>query len=186
MSPNTIPVSPAGKTISRGYIHIYTGNGKGKTTAALGLCLRAVGAGLRVYIGQFMKAGHYSEIKALQRFGDQVTVAQYGTGRFVRGRPAEEDRQAARQGYETALAVLKGGDYQVVILDESMVALHQGLLSVAQVDRLIEACADGVELILTGRYAPQDIMDRADLVTEMRELKHYFQNGVPARTGIEK
>jgi cob(I)alamin adenosyltransferase len=171
---------------SRGYVHIYTGNGKGKTTAALGLCLRAVGAGLRVYIGQFMKAGRYSEIKALEHLGDRVTVAQFGTGRFVRGRPSEEDLAAARKGYEAALSAIDSGDYQLVILDESMVALHQGLLTMAQMDRLIAASAGGVELVLTGRSASRELMAKADLVTEMLALKHYFNNGVQARVGIEK
>jgi cob(I)alamin adenosyltransferase len=170
----------------RGCIHVYTGGGKGKTTAALGLCLRALGAGFRVYVGQFMKLGPSSEIKALNRFGDQLVLAQFGTGRFVRGNPAETDRQAARQGLQQAESALASGEFRMVILDESMVALHQGLLAAEAVHRLIDLRPNEVELVFTGRHAPPDILERADLVTEMVEVKHYYRNGMPARIGIEK
>jgi cob(I)alamin adenosyltransferase len=169
-----------------GCVHVYTGNGKGKTTAALGLCLRAVGAGFRVYMAQFMKFGDYSELKALKRLGHQVTVEQFGTGRFVRGNPSEEDRKAAMQGFEAATAALVSSDYQMVILDESMVALHQGLLTREQILAWIDMRPETVELILTGRNAPPEIFEAVDLVTDMREVKHYYQNGVTARVGIEK
>ncbi|MGD9333325.1 MAG: cob(I)yrinic acid a,c-diamide adenosyltransferase [Desulfobacterales bacterium] len=171
---------------SRGLVHVYTGEGKGKTTAALGLCLRAVGAGWRVYFVQFMKSGAYSEIKALKRMGDQVRLAQCGSGRFVRGTPSREDRQLARQGLEAARTAINSGDYQMVILDESMIALHQGLLTQAQIEALIETCPATVELVLTGRYAPPEIIAQADLVTDMHAVKHYYQKGVKARRGIEK
>lgn len=170
----------------KGCIHVYTGNGKGKTTAALGLCLRAVGAGYRVYIAQFMKAGAYSELKALQRLCDQVAVAQFGSGRFVRGTPSEEDRQKAREGYRAVMDALTGGRYQMVILDESLVALHQGLLSLAQLQSIIDQRPEAVELILTGRHAPSEVIAQADLVTDMQEVKHYFHKGITARDGIEK
>ena len=169
-----------------GCVHVYTGNGKGKTTAALGLCLRALGAGFRVYLGQFMKAGDYCELKALKAFGDRVTMAQFGSGRFVRGTPSEEDRQRARAGFQAALAALTGGRYQMVILDECLVALHQGLLSRSQLQTLIDRRPKAVELILTGRHAPSEICDQADLVTDMQEVKHYFHKGIKARDGIEK
>jgi cob(I)alamin adenosyltransferase len=170
----------------RGCVHVYTGNGKGKTTAALGLCLRAVGAGYRVCIVQFMKTGDYSELKALERLGDQVTLEQFGSGRFVRGNPSKGDRRKAREGFLAAQAALSGGEYQMVILDECIIALHQGLLSLEQLQSLIELRQEGVELILTGRYAPPEIIARADLVTDMQEVKHYYRNGIPARVGIEK
>ncbi len=170
----------------KGCIHVYTGNGKGKTTAALGLCLRAVGAGYRVYIAQFMKAGAYSELKALQRLGGQVAVAQFGSGRFVRGTPSEEDQQKAREGYRAVMAALTGGRYQMVILDECLVALHQGLLSLAQLQSIIDQRPEAVELILTGRHAPSEVIAQADLVTDMQEVKHYFHKGITARDGIEK
>lgn len=169
-----------------GFVHIYTGNGKGKTTAALGLCLRAVGAGFCVYMAQFMKSGDYSELKALKRLGPQVAVQQFGTGRFVRGKPSKEDRLAAMQGFEAAMAALTSGDYQMVILDESLVALHQGLLSREQILAWIDMRPETVELVLTGRNAPPEIIAKVDLVTDMREVKHYYQNGVTARVGIEK
>jgi cob(I)alamin adenosyltransferase len=169
-----------------GCVHVYTGNGKGKTTAALGLCLRAVGAGYRVYIGQFMKAGDTSELKALKRLGNQVTVEQFGSGRFVRGTPSEMDRQKAREGFQTALAALTGGEYQMVVLDECMIALHQGVLSLDQLQSLIDLRPEAVELILTGRHAPSEIIAQADLVTDMQEVKHYFHRGIQAREGIEK
>jgi len=181
-----IPENDSHSTLSRGCVHIYTGNGKGKTTAALGLCLRAIGAGFRVYLAQFMKSGNYSELTALKRLGHQVTVEQFGTGHFVRGEPSEEDRQAARQGFEAATAALASGDYQMVILDESMVALHQGLLSREQIHALIDMRPEAVELVLTGRNAPPEIIETVDLVTDMREVKHYYQDGVTARVGIEK
>ena len=169
-----------------GCVHVYTGNGKGKTTAALGLCLRAVGAGFRVYIAQFMKAGNYSELKALKRLGDQVTVAQFGSGRFVRGMPSDEDKRKARKGYQAALAALTGGDYQMVILDESLVALNQGLLSMVELQSILDQRPEAVELVLTGRHAPSEVTAQADLVTDMQEVKHYFQRGIMARDGIEK
>jgi len=115
-----------------------------------------------------------------------VTVEQFGTGRFVRGKPSQEDRQAAMQGFEAAKAALVSGDYQMVILDESMVALHQGLLSREQIHAWIDMRPATVELVLTGRNAPPDIIETVDLVTEMREVKHYYQDGVTARVGIEK
>ena len=170
----------------RGCVHVYTGNGKGKTTAALGLCLRAVGAGFRVYIAQFMKSGEYSELKALERLGQHVTIEQFGTGRFVRGKPSKEDQEVARQGFEAAKAALASGNYQMVILDESIVALHQGLLTQAQVHTWLAMRPEAVELVLTGRNAPPEIVAEVDLVTEMLEVKHYFRNGITARVGIEK
>lgn len=171
---------------SRGFVHVYTGNGKGKTTAALGLCLRAVGAGFHVYIAQFMKSGTYSEVTALKRLGGQVTLEQYGTGRFVRGNPSDEDRRISQEGLDAAHRAVASRHFQMVILDESMVALHQGLLSVAQIEALIDACPATVELVLTGRHAAPEIIAKADVVTDMREVKHYYQKGVTARTGIEK
>jgi cob(I)alamin adenosyltransferase len=181
-----IPKNDSDPMTSRGCVHVYTGNGKGKTTAALGLCLRAVGAGFRVYMAQFMKSGDYSELKALKRLGPQVTIEQFGTGRFVRGKPSEEDRRVAMQGFDAATSALASGDYKMVILDESMVALHQGLLTREQILVWIDMRPEAVELVLTGRNAPPEIIAKVDLVTDMREVKHYFQNGVTARVGIEK
>ena len=170
----------------KGYIHVYTGDGKGKTTAALGLALRAAGAGLKVFIAQFMKRGDYSEIKALERFGDGVTVEQYGLGRFIRGNPDPADIDAARKGMERVREIFAAGRHQVVILDEANVAAACGLFSPVDLLKLVDAKPDEVEVVLTGRNAAPEILARADLVTEMKMVKHYYQQGVPARTGIEK
>jgi len=169
-----------------GYVQVYTGDGKGKTTAALGLAMRAAGAGLKVYIGQFIKNAYYNEIKSLEKFSDQITLAQFGRGCFIRGNPCEEDIQLARKGLDAITAALKSGNYDLVIADEANVAFGVHLVSEADLLALIEARRPETELVLTGRNAPQAVIDRADLVTEMREVKHYYQHGVLAREGIEK
>ncbi len=169
----------------KGYVQVYTGNGKGKTTASMGLALRAAGAGLRVYIVQFLKKGDYSEIKALSRF-ENIVVEQYGTGRFVKGRPSEEDAAAARAGYQKLCAILTENHYDVVIAEEANVAVTCGLLTENDLLDLIKMKPASVELVITGRGAGDQVIDRADLVTEMREIKHYYHQGVHARVGIEK
>lgn len=170
----------------RGYVQVYTGDGKGKTTAALGLALRAAGAGLKVYIGQFIKSATYSEIKALERFSDHITLEQFGRGCFIKGDPCDADIEAARNALSALQAALGGGRYDVVIADEANVAFGCRLISEQDLIDLIESRPDRTELILTGRNAPAAVIERADLVTEMREVKHYFQEGVMAREGIEK
>ena len=173
-------------TLESGYIQVYTGDGKGKTTAALGLCLRAAGAGLKVYLAQFIKSGDTSEIKALARFADQITIAQYGLGRFIKGRPSVEDVQAAQRGLRAVRSALTSGEYQVVIMDEGNVAVRFGLLGVDDILAVLSEKPDRVELVITGRGADARVIERADLVTEMQAVKHYYQAGVKARTGIEK
>lgn len=170
----------------KGYVHVYTGDGKGKTTAALGLALRAAGAGLKIYIGQFIKSAEYNEIKALKQFSDQITLEQFGRGCFIKGDPHQADIDAAQKGLATIKSALVSEDYDVVIADEANVAFGCKILSEADLLDLIEAKPPHVELVLTGRSAPPAVMDRADLVTEMREVKHYFHEGVVARDGIEK
>ncbi len=172
--------------MKKGYVQVYTGDGKGKTTAALGLALRAAGAGLKVYIAQFMKSGDYSELRALKRFSDLIRIEQYGTGRFVKGPPAIEDIEAARSGLEKAREAIGSGQYGLIILEEANVAVNFGLFSVEDLLNFIADKPQGVELVITGRGAPPEIVDRADLVTEMKNVKHYFDKGVTARTGIEK
>ena len=169
-----------------GYIQVYTGNGKGKTTASLGLALRAAGAGLKVFVGQFIKAGDYSEIKALARFSDLVTVKQYGKGRFIKGKPAPEDVTAAARGLKELQEIVSGGQWDVVILEEGNVAVTVGLLTEEDLLDLMDRKPSHVELVITGRGALPAVIDKADLVTEMKEIKHYFQKGVVARVGIEK
>jgi len=170
----------------KGYVQVYTGNGKGKTTASLGLCLRALGAGFKVFVIQFLKKGDYSEIKALSQFGDKVTIEQYGIGRFVKGKPSDDDLAAGRKGYERARSVIESGEHELVILEEANVAVTCGLFSEKELLDLIELRPDHVELVITGRGAGEALIERADLVTEMREIKHYYKNGVMARVGIEK
>lgn len=169
---------------TNGCVQVYTGNGKGKTTAAMGLALRALGAGLRVYFGQFMKCGAMCEIKALRIFAD-ITIEQYGDGTELTRPHAQDDRAAAQAGFSRAMAALAEGGYDVVILDELNVAVHLGHLDEAQAHALLAARPARTELVLTGRWAKQSVMDAADLVTEMREVKHYYSAGVAARRGIE-
>ncbi len=171
--------------MEKGYIQVYTGDGKGKTTAALGLSLRAAGAGLKVYIAQFMKKGEYSEIRALQRLSDRIAVEQFGTGRFIRGRPEEEDLEAAGKGLAAVHEAIKSGAYDVVILEEANVAYETGMISQEDLLEVIEAKPEGVELLFTGRGGAPAVLERADLVTEMKSVRHYFEKGIGARTGIE-
>ncbi|MBA2849756.1 cob(I)yrinic acid a,c-diamide adenosyltransferase [Thermosulfuriphilus ammonigenes] len=170
----------------QGYVQVYTGPGKGKTTAALGLALRAAGAGLAVFFAQFAKSGEYSEIKALARFADLITVRQYGTGHFVRGRPSAEEIKAAREGFAEVKEIVRAQKHPVVILDEANVAIKFGLISLENVLELIKEKPTPVELVLTGRWAPEELIQAADLVTYMEAVKHYYQAGVRARIGIEK
>jgi cob(I)alamin adenosyltransferase len=178
-------VSSRGR-LKDGMVHVYTGDGKGKTTAALGLALRALGHGLTVYVIQFMKGDpDYGELRAGRRL-DGLTIRQFGRTDFVdRDHPAEEDLSLARQGLEHAAAILAAGDHDLVILDEINVALDFGLVPLGAVLELIGNRPRNVELVLTGRSAPRAIIEAADLVTEMREVKHYYQQGRTARDGIE-
>ncbi len=169
-----------------GYVQVYTGNGKGKTTAAMGQALRAAGAGWKVYIAQFVKGMHYSELDSLARFSDLIHIKQYGRNCFIHGEPEEEDCRLAREGLEEVREILRSGEYGMVILDEISIALLYNLLNLQEVLSLIRERDPGVELIITGRKVPEQIQEVADLVTEMREVKHFYQQGVQARTGIEK
>jgi cob(I)alamin adenosyltransferase len=170
----------------KGYVHVYTGDGKGKTTAALGLALRAAGAGLRVYIAQFIKMGEFSEIKSLNRYSDLITLAQFGRGRFKKKPPPPEYIAAAREGIEKVKQTMAAGQYQLVILEEANVAIYKGLFTVDDLLDIIDSKPASLELVITGRRADPRIIEKADLVTEMKKIKHYFQKGVAARVGIEK
>ncbi len=169
----------------RGYVQIYTGDGKGKSTAAIGLALRAAGAGLHVFIAQFVKSGRYSEVEALERFSDLIVCRQYGRGCWLRGKPSGEDVKAAREALVEIREIIQSGDYEVVILDEANIATWFELFSVEELLDLIDVKPERVELVFTGRRADPRLIERADLVTEMREVKHYYQQGVLARKGIE-
>ena len=170
----------------KGYVQVYTGNGKGKTTAALGLAVRATGAGLRVFIAQFVKGMKYSELDAVQRLSDLITIKQYGRDCFIYQEPSNEDILAARQGLEEVREVIYSGAYPLVILDEANIATYYNLFSVEELLALIDGRPENVELVITGRYADPRVVEKADLVTEMREIKHYYLQGVQARPGIER
>ena len=170
----------------KGYLQVYTGEGKGKTTAALGLALRASGRGLPVYIGQFMKGQDYGELHALPRLGT-VTHEQYGDPGWVyKGKITPAQRALAEEGFRKGRAALLSGKYRIVILDEINMAVWFELITLEEVLELIDTRPEGVELILTGRRAAEEVIARADLVTEMCEVKHYYTQGVGAREGIEK
>lgn len=169
----------------QGFVQVYTGDGKGKTTAALGLALRAAGAGFRVYIGQLIKNADYSELRALHRLADLITVEQYGRGCMLVMQPEQADIDAARAGLAALKAVLRSGAFDVVIADEINVACALGLLDEQDLLDLLADRPETVELVLTGRGAPTSVLARADLVTEMRSIKHYYDQGVPTRKGIE-
>ena len=172
--------------LDQGYVQVYTGDGKGKTTAALGLALRAAGHAMHTYIGQFMKAQYSGEKEAL-RGHPFITIEQYGDITFLRRDDVtSEHRARAQEGLERARQAMLSGQYDIVVLDEINTAIWFGLVSLEQVLALLDQKPKYVELVLTGRRAPQEIMDRADLVTEMRQVKHYYEQKVPARTGIER
>ncbi|MCP4628608.1 MAG: cob(I)yrinic acid a,c-diamide adenosyltransferase [bacterium] len=174
------------KKTRKGYTQVYTGNGKGKTTAAIGLAIRAAGAGLNVFIAQFIKMGDYSEIKALKRFSDLITVEQFGLGRFANRKPAPEDIEAAQKGLDRVKAVMASDRYDIIIMEEANVAVKLGLFGVQDLLKIIITKPPDKELVITGRGAAPRIIENADLVTEMKPIKHYYQKGVPARVGIEK
>jgi len=169
----------------KGYIQVYTGNGKGKTTAALGLALRAAGAGLKVYFAQFIKGMDYSELHSIKKLSKNITLKQYGRECFIYKEPDEEDIKAARNGFEEVTKIVLEGKHEIVVLDEINIAIYYKLISVEEVLELIDNKPENVELVLTGRNVDKKIIERADLVTEMKEIKHYYQNGIRARKGIE-
>jgi len=172
--------------LEKGYSQVYTGNGKGKTTTALGLALRGAGAGLRSYIGQFMKGRPYSELDSAKLLSPFVVIEQYGHPEFcVPGKVSDDDFRLAREGMEKLRAALFGGEYDIVIADEICTAIYFKLVTLEDALALIASKPEHVELVMTGRYAPDELIAAADLATEMKELKHYYQKDVPARKGVE-
>ena len=169
----------------KGYIQVYTGNGKGKTTAAFGSALRAAGAGMKVFIAQFVKGQEYSEITAVHELLPTVTVQQYGLACFIVNTPTQADIDIARKGLEEVSAIIASGEYDIVILDEANIAIFYKLFTAAELIAILKSKPENVEVILTGRYACPEIIEAADLVTEMKEVKHYYTQGVQARIGIE-
>lgn len=193
--------------MSKGYIQVYTGSGKGKTTAAIGLAIRALGAGKKVIMIQFMKSPSYSEHDILPGISPNFRIENVGKPFFIAkegsipledleklkgkievfspGNPPEEYIKLVESGVAMAMEAVSSGDYDLVILDELNVALHFDLVSWDQIESILDAKNDEVELVITGRNAPEKLIERADLVTEMREIKHYYSQGVMARKGIE-
>jgi len=171
-----------------GFIQVYTGNGKGKTTAALGLALRAAGCGFKTYVAQFLKGQPTGEIEAAKRLSPLIRIEQFGREGFitVKDGPEDEDISRARAGLEKALEAMLSGDYRIVVLDEVNTAVHFKILPEQAVLDFLDKRPAGVEVVLTGRYAPDSFISRADLVTEMTAVKHYYDRGVKAREGIEK
>jgi cob(I)alamin adenosyltransferase len=172
--------------LDKGLVQLYFGNGKGKTTAAIGLALRAAGFGLQVYIAQFVKGLKYSELVSLAKLKDNITVKQYGRGCFIKREATQKDVDAAQKGLAEVKNIVVSGKYDLVILDEITIAEYFKLLSVEDILALIASKPKNVELILTGRKADSRIIEASDLVTEMVEIKHYYNEGVEAREGIEK
>jgi len=171
----------------RGFIQIYTGNGKGKTTAALGQAVRAAGNGFRSYILMLMKEFPYNEVSALQSLKDFITIEQIGKDDYVYRKelPPQEEIDKVKLALELAKQNMLSGNYELIILDEVLVATYFGLITADDILPLINEKPFNVELILTGRYCPEVLIDKADLVTEMKEVKHYYQKGILARRGIE-
>jgi cob(I)alamin adenosyltransferase len=170
----------------KGYIQVYTGNGKGKTTAAFGLALRAVGAGMKVFIAQFIKGMKYSEIESIKRFDDLITLKQFGRRCFIHNKPEEEDIKLAAEGLKETKEIIMSKKYNLVILDEANIAVYYNLFSAQDLLNVMDEKPEQVELVITGRYADPKVIESADLVTEMTEIKHYYSNGVTARRGIER
>lgn len=171
--------------MEKGYVHVYTGNGKGKSTAAVGLAVRALCAGMSVYVGQFVKNMKYNETKIEPMF-PKLRVEQLGTGCFIFREPSQKDIDMAREGLEKCRKILASGEYDVVVLDELNIALYFHLVSVEDVIDAVRNRKPNVEVVITGRYAPKEIIEFADLVTDMAEVKHYYQQGVLSRNGIDK
>jgi cob(I)alamin adenosyltransferase len=174
-------------SLKRGCLQVYTGNGKGKTTASLGLALRAIGHGMKVFMIMFLKGSkNYGELTAAEKYLPDLTIEQYGLEAFVsKQSPSQEDLELAQRGFERAKQAVAGGNYDLVILDELNIALDYGLIQLDQIIELISNRPPHVELVFTGRNAHARIIEAADLVTEVSLVKHPFYQGVEAREGIE-
>ena len=174
--------------LGKGYVQVYTGNCKGKTTAAMGLAFRAMGSGLKTYIGQFMKGQHYGELKAAEMVAPYIVIEQYGRSGYVHVQkpPGEQDVRMAKEGLAKARQAMLSCEYDIIVLDEITTAHYFELITLEEMLEIIASKPDGVEIILTGRYAPAEVIAASDLVTEMVEVKHYHEQGVEARVGIER
>ncbi|HII95427.1 MAG TPA: cob(I)yrinic acid a,c-diamide adenosyltransferase [Candidatus Methanofastidiosum sp.] len=170
----------------KGLIQVYTGNGKGKSTAAFGLALRASGRGLKTIIIQFMKQGNtYGEHFAIAKI-ENIEIVSFGKPKFVNFKnPSKEDIELVNEAFEFSKKTINSGKYDIVILDEINIALNFKLLEIEKVIDLLKNRPENLEVVLTGRLAPQELIDLADLVSEIVEIKHPYQKGIGAREGIE-
>ena len=166
-------------------LQLYTGNGKGKTTAALGLTLRAAGAGLRVFFGQFMKNTATSELRTLKLLDANIVFKQFGSGDYIINTPTQKDFDCALAGFAEVENAVKSGSFDMVVADEICTALYYKLIDIEKTLELVKNCPAKIELVFTGRRACGALIEAADLVTEMREIKHFYSKGVSARKGIE-
>ena len=173
--------------LTKGLVQVYTGNGKGKTTASLGLVFRALGHGLRIYVMQFMKGQTvYGELESAKRFAGLLTIEQVGQPQFVKqGKQSHVDREMAQAALARAMDLVSSGDFDLVVLDELNCAIDYDLVDLKTVKEMLRSKPDHTELVITGRNAHPEIVEMADLVTEMREIKHYYNAGQSARVGIE-
>jgi cob(I)alamin adenosyltransferase len=173
--------------LDQGFVQIYTGNGKGKSTAAIGQAIRAAGFGLKTFIAQFMKEYPYNELNSLKHLSNWITIEQFGGDEFIYKKepPGEEELAKAKKGLQTAKEKMLSGGYDLIILDEAIVSIYFKLIRTEELVDFIKEKPENVELILTGRYCPEELVKLADLVTEMKEVKHYYQKGIKSRRGIE-
>ncbi|MDY6936004.1 MAG: cob(I)yrinic acid a,c-diamide adenosyltransferase [Spirochaetota bacterium] len=173
--------------LEEGYTHLYTGNGKGKTTAALGLTLRAAGAGLRSIIIQFMKGQHYNELNSIEKLSGLIQIEQYGSKKLCRvdDESYDEHYRLCQDGLVRAHEIIDDDRFSIIILDEIVTAFQFKMVAMDKIIEIIRRRPKNKELVLTGRGATQEIIDICDLVTEMKEIKHYYNKGVLARIGIE-
>lgn len=173
--------------LKHGFIQIYTGNGKGKSTAAIGQAVRAAGFGLKTYIVQFMKEFPYNELNSLKHLSEWITVEQFGGDKFVykKDLPGKDELEKAQKGLTSANEKMLSREYDIIILDEAIVAVYFKLIKTEELAEFIKQKPENVELILTGRYCPDELIKLADLVTEMKEIKHYYTKGITSRRGIE-
>ena len=173
--------------MKKGLVQVYTGNGKGKTTAALGLCLRAAGREMKSLVIQFMKGQKYGELEAVKSLNGLITIEQMGLDTFIHvSGPSAEDVAMAQKGLERARRAMKDNEADILVLDEINVAVYFRLIKIEEVLELIGGKPESMELVLTGRYAAPQVIGRADLVTRMECVKHYYEDGIPARDGIER
>lgn len=176
--------------LQKGLVQVYTGNGKGKTTAALGQGLRSCGRGLTVYMVQFLKSGDTGELHSIEKLQPFFKIFRFERERGFFWTLNEQEKRELKEDIERGFSFIKetvkNNACDILIIDEMMGVLGNKLLEVGEVVALLESKPETMEIIMTGRNVPQEIIDAADLVTEMREVKHYFNDGVPARVGIEE